>query len=118
MLIVGPLAGGILNATMLLAEDRRPNLWVLTELPIIPESVPEEFLRQLRFSRCLWVVEEHVRHGGVGQMLVHALTVMGECPASFVHRCAAGYVSGLYGSQVFHRKENGLDPESITADLR
>jgi hypothetical protein len=28
---------------------------------------------------------------------------------------ARGYVSGLYGSQRFHRKESGLDPAAVVA---
>ena len=34
---------------------------------------------------------------------------------SFTHKHALGYVSGLYGSQKFHRAECGLDPASIVA---
>ena len=33
----------------------------------------------------------------------------------FTHQVARGYVSGLYGSQRFHRKECGLDPAGIAA---
>ena len=63
------------------------------------------------------VVEEHVAHGGVGQMLVHSLVLLGVMPSHFTHRCAQRYRSGLYGSQVFHRRECGLDSESIIAEL-
>ena len=118
MLVVGPLVGGILEALSNIDEQYRPNLWVLTELPIKMNTIPEDFVSDLRRSRHLFVVEEHIAHGGVGQMLAHCLLTMGEMPPRFTHRCALGYVSGLYGSQNFHRKECGLDTESITAALK
>jgi len=89
---------------------------VLTELPICRESIPPAFFEQLRTSRRLTVVEEHVAHGGAGQMLAHALMLGGELPPKFSHRCAIGYTSGCYGSQVFHRRECGLDPAAIIAE--
>jgi hypothetical protein len=42
----------------------------------------------------------------------------GAAPRCFLHRGAAGYLSGLYGSQQFHRKESHLDADSIVEDLR
>ena len=63
------------------------------------------------------VVEEHVATGGAGQMLAHALLSAGHAPRRFSHRCAHGYPSGLYGSQAYHRRECGLDAESIMAEL-
>jgi len=35
----------------------------------------------------------------------------------FATRSARGYVSGRYGSQKFHRRECGLDPEFIVRFL-
>lgn len=118
MLVVGPLVGGILETLSTFNEQHRPNLWILTELPIKMNTIPEDFMGDLRRSRRLFVVEEHIAHGGVGQMLAHYLLAMGEMPPQFTHRCALGYVSGLYGSQNFHRKECGLDAESIVAELK
>jgi transketolase len=118
MVIVGPLAGGILAPLLGWPEATRPTVWVLSELPVEPEALPDELLADMAAARPLFVVEEHVAHGGAGQMLVHALVKRGKAPASFVHRCAVGYPSGYYGSQVYHRRESGLDPESIGAALR
>lgn len=115
MLVVGPLAGSILGAVRDLEPDRRPNLWVLTELPII--EAPAAFIQDLRQSGHLVVVEEHVAQGSAGQMIAHHLLSRGEAPRRFTHRSALGYVSGRYGSQKFHRAECGLDPESILALL-
>lgn len=117
MLVIGPLAGGLMKALSKNEEKDKPNLWVLTELPIKIKTIPEEFINDLKRTGHLFLVEEHVAHGSVGQMLSHSLLAMGKAPARFTHRHALGYVSGLYGSQVFHRKECGLDPEGIRAEL-
>jgi transketolase len=113
LVIVGPLAGGILKAALDLPTDQQPNLWVLTELPVTPDTIPVEFLKDLRRTDYLVVVEEHVAQGGVGQMLAHCLLGMGQAPHQLRHHCAQGYLSGRYGSQVFHRRECGLDAASV-----
>ena len=108
----GPLAGGLLAALRELDRGQRPELWVLAELPLAANPVPEEFFAALERAGRLCVVEEHVASGGIGQMLAHLLLVRG-VHLSFEHVCALGYPSSTYGSQGFHRKECGLDPESL-----
>jgi transketolase len=113
ILVTGPLAGGLVAASLRLAESCRPSLWLVSELPI--NGVPAEFVGDLDRSGHLIVVEEHVAQGGLGQMIGHYLLSHGIAVPRFTHHCAKGYVSGLYGSQKFHRKECGLDAESILA---
>ncbi len=113
MLIAGPLTGDILNSVREMHYDKRPNLWALSELPIKPESIPSQFLEELEQAGELVAVEEHAAHGGVGQSLLYILALMGVRIPRFTHRCAKGYLSGKYGSQQFHRKECGLDADSI-----
>jgi transketolase len=115
VLVVGTLAGGIWNAARQLEEAHRPALWLLCELPLI--SIPDAFLADLARSRRLLVVEEHVAHGGIGQMIAGALLSGGFGLDRFATRTAQGYVSGRYGSQKFHRRECGLDPESVVQFL-
>jgi transketolase len=111
MVVVGPLAGSILGAARQLDDAHRPDLWVLAELPL--REMPPAFLADIERSGHLVVIEEHVAQGGAGQMLAHHLLTRGLAPRQFTHRAALGYVSGLYGSQKFHRAECGLDAESI-----
>jgi transketolase len=118
MVIIGPLAGGIIEELLPWAEASRPAVWVVSELPLDGAALPAAFLDDLRHSGHLYVIEEHVAQGGAGQMLAYALAKQGRAPARFTHRCALGYPSAHYGSQKFHRKECGLDPASIAADLR
>ncbi|MGC2657271.1 MAG: transketolase [Bryobacteraceae bacterium] len=115
VLVTGPLAGGLVAASMNRTETDRPSLWLVSEIPLM--NVPAEFLDDLKRSRHLVVVEEHVEQGSLGRMIVHYLASHGVAIPRFTHHCAKGYVSGLYGSQKFHRQECGLDAASILAHL-
>jgi transketolase len=115
ILVVGPLAGSLLAASLPLSESGRPSLWLISEFPI--SNVPQEFLRDLDRSGHLIVVEEHVVQGGLGQMIGHYLLSRSIAVRRFTHHYAKGYVSGLYGSQQFHREESGLDAVSIVGTL-
>jgi transketolase len=111
VLVTGPLVGGIWEAVRHLDEDKRPALWLLTELP--PGEIPDAFLDDLARSPRLLVVEEHVAQGGVASMIARSLLERGRAPERFVTRSAQGYPSGRYGSQKYHRRECGLDPAAI-----
>ncbi len=112
---VGPVVSPLIAACQALDADRRPTVWVVAQLPFA--DLPDALRADLRRSGHLVVVEEHVARGGVGELVAHALLMHGEAPPRFTHRCARGYVSGRYGSQRFHRRESGLDPESILAAI-
>jgi transketolase len=115
VVVVGPLVGGILNAVAALPPARRPALWVLTELPI--DDLPAQLLDDVARTQRLIVVEEHVAQGGAGQMLAYQMMAKGRAARSFVHCHARGYVSGLYGSQAFHRQESGIDAATVLSLL-
>jgi transketolase len=117
MVIIGPVAGGILERVLQLPEETRPQVWVLSELPLAIAPPPPQLLEGINRLGRLFVVEEHVLQGSVGQMLAHRLTARGICPRTFRHFHAEGYPSGLYGSQAFHRKENGLDADSVLVEF-
>jgi transketolase len=114
LLAVGPLAGGILGAAANLEEGKRPSIWLLTELPI-PE-LPAAFLEDVERSQHLFVVEEHVAHGGAAEMLAFRLMAAGKAPHRFEYRTANGPLE-VSGSQKFYRKRCGLDPASVLAAL-
>jgi transketolase len=113
VVVVGPLAGGILTAVQTLPESSRPSLWVLSELPISPMEIPAGFVADFQQSEHLVVVEEHVAQGSAGASLAHALLCARTTPRRFTHRFALGYPSGHYGSQLYHRQESGLDAAAI-----
>ena len=118
LVVVGPGAGGLLGQIAMLAEDERPDLWVATELPFRAASIPPLCLDRIRETGAVFVLEEHVAQGGAGQMLALLLLEQGVHPVRFRHFHADGYRSGRYGSQAFHRVENGLDPASVISEIR
>ena len=113
LLVIGSLAGSILAALETLPEAQRPSFWVLSELPIRQREIPPSFVADFERTGHLLVVEEHVAHGSAGASLALALIEAGTVPRRFSHRFALGYPSGHYGSQLYHRRECGLDPASV-----
>jgi len=111
ILVVGPLVGGIIVAARQVRPGLRPTVWLVSELPIV--EVPQAFLDDVRRCDHFIVVEEHVAHGGLGGMIATQLLHRAIAPSRFSHVAARGYVSGLYGSQGFHRRESGLDAAAV-----
>jgi transketolase len=118
LVVVGAGAGGLLAAGLSLPEEDRPEIWVVSELPFRSSTLPRACLDRIQETGALFVWEEHVAHGGAGQMLAHLLLEEGVPIRRFCHFHAKGYLSGKYGSQMFHRAENGLDPATVFAATR
>ena len=116
-LTIGPLVGGLWSALLEIEEARRPELWVLSELPLEDADPPPAFRAALERARRLCVIEEHTAHGGAGPALAARLLESGVRLDAFEHVAAQGYPSGTYGSQRFHRAECGLDPASLARRL-
>lgn len=85
-------------------------LWTVGELPTtVPDYFDDQFLTK---SGTLIVIEEHIENGSLGKDI--AITMTSELLA--VKRFfARGYPSGTFGSKEFHRKESGLDVDSVLA---
>lgn len=109
---VGPLAGSHLASWLTLDPAERPEIWVVSELPLDAGAVPVEFLRRIAGGG-LWVVEEHVEQGSFGHSLASFLLRNRVHVSSFEHFFAKGYLSGKSGSQQFYRRESGLDAASL-----
>jgi transketolase len=109
LLICGPLVGGIVTAAV--ASKRRPSIWVLSELPI--DEIPADFTKDLQGSGMLVLVEEHVAAGGAGHAVAARLLAEAHAPARFIHLHATAEVPHRYGSQKYHRKACGIDPQSV-----
>ncbi|MFH6782292.1 MULTISPECIES: transketolase family protein [Methylobacterium] len=112
---VGPIAGIAWSAFARDGEDG-PDLWAVSELPLALNQPPRDFIEALS-GRRLCVVEEHVAQGGLGQALAAWCLEGGVALAGFRTATAAGYPSGTYGSQAFHRRESGLDAASLRERL-
>jgi len=96
----------------------RPEIWVLSELPLAVAPMPEACRARIVASEALFVLEEHVAQGSAGHMIATELMTAGVSPRLFRHFFAKGYPSGRYGSQAFHRQECGLDPTTVLATIR
>ena len=117
LVVIGPNAGGLLREAAGMAEDSRPEIWVLSELPLAAAPMPEACRARISELDALYVLEEHVAQGSVGHMLASSLMAEGAAPRVFRHFAAKGYSSGRYGSQVFHRRECGLDAKTVLSEI-
>jgi transketolase len=118
IVVVGPIAGGLLRATAACSPEARPAIWVVSELGGgTPAPIPQPLLDAIAAAPALGLVEEHVAAGGFGQQFVHSLALLGRRIPSLVHAHAQGYPSGRYGSQMWHRQECGLDVPAILAQM-
>lgn len=115
LLAVGPLAGGYYNYFSKCPRETRPEIWVLTELPITFSHFPSGFVLASK-EKGVIVAEEHVQHGSVGESLVYEYVSNGIQLPHFKHFCAKGYPSGKIGSQKFHRRESDLMPLQIAKE--
>jgi transketolase len=111
LLVCGPLVGGIVSVA--LAKEHRPTVWLLSELPVA--NLPADFLQDIERSGKLVIVEEHVAAGGAGQAVAARLLSDGHPPRQFVHLHATAEVPHRYGSQKYHRRVCGIDPEAVLA---
>lgn len=109
---LGPLAGIAWQAFIDMPIAERPSVWAVTEFS--EDAIPEEFWNQSRSKR-MYVIEEHVAHGGLGMHVALVMARKGVQVQRFIHRYAKGYLSGRFGSQNFHRAECGLDINGIRA---
>jgi transketolase len=117
MITVGPLAGLYIAAFDAIPKNQRPNLWGISELPITLNPVPTELIYQIKNSKDLFVVEEHVRHGGFGSDFLLYLADQHIQIESFHHLYAQAHHYERYGSQNYLRTQSGLDLKSILKAL-
>jgi len=117
VIAVGPLAGTYIGAFEHLPGEDRPNLWVVSELPLELNPLPEELLFQIKTSSKLCVAEEHVRHGGFGSGLLLYLAERNIAVHGFRHLYARAHHFDRYGSQSFLRRQSALDVDSMLALL-
>jgi hypothetical protein len=99
VITVGPLAGLYISAFNEMPMSQRPNLWVVSELPISLNPVPLELIDQVKRSKDLFVVEEHVRHGGFGSDFLLFLAEKNIRINAFHHLHAKAHHYEKYGSQ-------------------
>ena len=117
VIAVGPLAGTYINSFQSVAPQKRPNLWVVSELPLSCNPLPAELLSQIRNTDRLCVAEEHVQHGGFGSELLLYLAQHRIAVPRFLHLFARSHCFDSYGSQAFLRERSAIDTASMLAVL-
>jgi transketolase len=113
LVVVGALAGAYVEPLSRLSVAVRPNLWVVTELPLAANPMPEPLLAQLAVGPGLCVAEEHVAVGSVGAAIALDLAQRGLVPRRFRHLCVGGQVHDSYGTQRHMRKLAGIDVADV-----
>jgi transketolase len=118
VIAVGPLAGTYIEAFENMPDATRPNYWVVTELPINQNPIPSALLAQIENSPCLFVAEEHVRHGGFGSDLLLELAEKNIAVRKFRHLYARAHHFERYGSQKYLRQKSFLDIDYFMSLLK
>jgi transketolase len=113
VIVAGPLAGTYIEAFQNLPEEIRPNLWIVTELPLASNPLPTALIMQMSAARGLCVVEEHVSRGGLGSELALLILQKKIEVGAFHHFYARAHRYASYGSQHFLRTQSGIDLKSI-----
>lgn len=113
VIVVGPLAGLYIEAFEKMADAIRPNLWIVSELPLALNSMPDKLINDVRGSKNLYVIEEHVRHGGFGSDFLLYAAEKNIQIQSFHHLYARSHHYDKYGSQNYLRLQSGLDVTSL-----
>lgn len=117
IVVVGPIAGSYIETLGALPVNIRPNLWVISELPLSRNPLPENFIKQLEQANMLCIVEEHVRQGSFASDFLLYCAGQKICLPSFAHLYAQAHHYAKYGSQGYLRKQSGLDVSSLLAIL-
>lgn len=112
VIVAGPLSGSALGVLPTLGACD-PELWAVSELPFGRAPPPDELAQRIAQCGRLCAIEEHVAHGGLGAMLSQWVLEAGIPLLRYDHLYARGYPSQRYGSQAYHRRDSGLDPDSI-----
>lgn len=111
----GPIAGTFIDAFRTLPLAVRPNFWVVSELPLGQDAVPELLITQIEDGPGLCVIEEHVSRGGLGSELALMLMSGAIKVATFHHFFARAHHYPTYGSQTFLRDQSGLNIDAVLA---
>jgi len=118
LVAIGPLAATYYSDLQAMPENIRPQVWVVSILPLDLNPPPDNFIAQIRLSQSLLVAEEHVERGGFGWELIMTLQKMNINLAKFKHFYARKHMYDEYGSQDLLRQKSFLDVASIISSLK
>lgn len=114
---IGPISGTFIEAFSELSKKSRPSFWILSELPLEKNPLPNELIDKIRSIKKIFIIEEHVKNGSLGAMISLFLMKNNIQVDCFLHSHAQSHQFKTYGSQNFLRKKSKLDPKSILKKL-
>lgn len=112
---LGPIANNVMSA-LEVATELSSKVNVVTALNF-PLEIKPDLLDMISKAPNILIAEEHISTGGLAQQLSVQLLEKGILPRSFKSLRAEGYPGGKYGSQSYHQKLSGLDPDSLIAHI-
>lgn len=113
VIATGPIAGMVWNQCRLLPDSQRPDVWVVSELPLSAHPIPEVLWQRIARGQPVVVVEEHVVHGGLAQMVALAAALRGVTLPRFHTMHAQSLALGVYGSQMYLRTHSQLTARAL-----
>jgi transketolase len=111
---IGPIIENVIKCLDNLPANHL-DLYSLKSLPL--QDIPSELKESITRTQSLVVVEEHMKAGGLGELLAHLFMEAGVRLKCFKSFCALGYPSGRYGSQSWHQHESGLSSERLKEEF-
>ena len=114
---IGPIAGSIIEKFQSMDLAIRPQLWIVSELPLKHNPPPKVLIEALKKTKKLTVIEEHVAHGGLGSSLALDLFEHAIKLDEFNHYYAKAHHYKTYGSQMFMRAQSELDVDSLIKNI-
>ena len=109
ILVIGNMAGSVLH----FCRDKNFSVWSCGVLPLEINSIPAGLFDDIKNSYTLFIIEDHVKTGGLGEQFGAVMLESGIIPEKFKILYAHGYANKLYGSQDYYRANNGLNLKEL-----
>jgi transketolase len=113
VIVTGPIATTYIEDFQRLDKKIRPNMWLLSELPIRKGFLPKELIKQIKLQKNLYIIEEHVAQGGIASQISLLLMQINLRVDSFTNLYAKSHHFERYGSQKFLRQKSAIDLNSV-----
>ncbi len=112
IIALGPIVHNVLEA---ISEFNDVDLFTILTVPLVDFN--EDLINSITKTKKIIVIEEHVERGGLGEHILAKITKNSLKIDHFISLHAKGYPSKLYGNQLFHQTESGLNPENIKKEI-
>ncbi|OIP01372.1 MAG: hypothetical protein AUJ98_04745 [Bacteroidetes bacterium CG2_30_33_31] len=112
---LGPIVWNIFDSEKFEEFKCQLDIFTINKIPF--ENLSKEFFKSLKKTKKLLVVEEHVQHGGLASSLALKILEQDIDIEIFKSKYAVNYPNNLYGNQIYHQEQSGLDIAALTKDI-